>query len=106
MAGKIEQMEAEAEASAQLNEEYSGDVLAHKFSQLEQTQGAEEDLVALKRRMGVLPPEAPKPEAKPVRVEQAAEQGALNQAEQDELARALAELESEEQEQLRAKSRA
>ncbi len=102
MAGKIEQMEAEAEAHAQLNEEATGDVLAHKFSELEQTHGADEDLVALKRKMGVLPPEAPKPaEAKPVRVE--AEQAELSQSEQDELARALAELEAEEQEQLRAK---
>jgi len=103
MAGKIEQMEAEAEAQAQLHEEYSGDVLAHKFSQLEATHGADEDLIALKRKMGVLPPE-PAPEvAKPVRVEAPAGEAELSQAEQEELARALAELESEEQEQLRAK---
>src|SRR6187551_3224920 len=71
MAGKIEQMEAEAEAQAQLHEEYSGDVLAHKFAQMEATHGADEDLVALKRKMGVLPPEAPPaPEARP-RVEAA-----------------------------------
>ncbi|HEV8247735.1 MAG TPA: PspA/IM30 family protein [Polyangiaceae bacterium] len=102
MAGKIEQMEAEAEASAQLHEEYTGDVLAHKFSQLEASHGADEDLTALKRKMGVLPPEPPPaPEAKAVRVE--AEHAELNQAEQEELARALAELESEDQEQLRAK---
>src|SRR6187399_2687050 len=31
MAGRIEQMEAEASAQAELNEEYSGDTLAHKF---------------------------------------------------------------------------
>src|SRR5688572_20059971 len=85
MAGKIEQMEAEAEAQAQLQEEYSGDVLAHKFNQLEASHGADEDLVALKRRMGVLPPEAPLPAevAKAMRVEASATQeAALSQAEQ------------------------
>ena len=102
MASKIEQMEAEAEAQAQLHEEYTGDVLAHKFSELEAAHGADDALVALKRKMGVLPPEAPPPpEAKAVRVEEAQQE--LNQAEQEELSRALAELEAEEQEQLRAK---
>jgi phage shock protein A len=101
MAGKIDQMEAEAEAGAELAEEYSGDVLAHKFSQLEVTAGAEEDLLALKRKMGVLPPEPEPPP--PQRVEAAAEFGELDQAEQEELARALAELEAEQQQELRVK---
>jgi phage shock protein A len=103
MAGKIEQMEAEASAQAELNEQYSGDVLAHKFSELEQTKGAEEDLMALKRRMGLAPPEPQPPQA--VRVEPAAPATAeLDQAEQQELARALAELEADEQQaELRAK---
>src|ERR1700754_1771427 len=57
MAGRIEQMEAEAEAHAELNEEATGDTLAHKFRELEVTKGADEDLLALKRKMGVLPPE-------------------------------------------------
>jgi phage shock protein A len=98
MSGKIERMEAEAEAGAELAEEYSGDVLAHKFSQLDATVGADEDLTALKRKMGVLPPEAPKAATAPVRVEPTA---APDQAEQDELARALAELDAEEQRDLR-----
>jgi phage shock protein A len=88
-------MEAEAEAHAELNEEASGDVLLHKLNQLEQTHGADEDLLALKQKMGVAPPPAPAAE-KPVRVE-----APLDQAEQEELARALAELEAEENEQLR-----
>jgi phage shock protein A len=91
MAKKVDQMEAEAEAHAELNEEASGDVLLHKLNQLEQTHGAEEDLVALKQKMGLAP--AP---PQPVRVE-----APLDQAEQEELARALAELEAEENEQLR-----
>jgi phage shock protein A len=94
-------MEAEAEAGAELAEEYSGDVLASKFQQLEVTSGAEEDLDALKRKMGVLPPEAPKVEAQPVRVEQ--REGEIEAAEQEELVRALAELDAQEQNELRMK---
>ena len=96
MAGKIEQMEAEASAQAELNEEYSGDVLAHKFNQLEQTKGAAEDLLALKRRMGLAPPE-PEPAKARVEPATAGTSAALDEAEQEELARALAELEAEEQ---------
>ena len=70
MATKIDQMEAEAEAATELAEQYSGDTLAHKFGELEQTAGAEDELAALKRKMGVLPPEPPKEAAAapPVRV--------------------------------------
>jgi phage shock protein A len=104
MAGRIEQMEAEAEAHAELNEEASGDTLAHKFRELEVTKGTDEDLTSLKRKMGLLPPEPEPQKASPVRVEQsAAESLPLNAAEQDELARALADLEAEEQQQLRMK---
>ncbi len=106
MAGRIEQMEAEAEAGAELAEEYSGDVLANKFQQLEVTVGADEDLEALKRKMGVLPPEAPPPaEERAVRVDEKAAQEfeELDQAEKDELAQALAELEAQEQQELRVK---
>lgn len=101
MAEKIETMEAEAEAGAELAEEYTGDVLAHKFSELEATAGAEEDLEALKRKMGLLPAE-PEP-APPVRVDEQAEVEQLDEAERDELARALAELEAEQQRELRVK---
>jgi phage shock protein A len=104
MAGRIEQMEAEAEAHAELNEEASGDTLAHKFRELEVTKGADEDLLSLKRKMGLLPAEPEPQKASPVRVEPvAADSLPLNAAEQDELARALADLEAEEQQQLRLK---
>ena len=102
MSTKIEQMEAEAEAGAELAEEYTGDVLAHKFQELETHTGAEEDLTALKRKMGILPPE-PAPAPQPVRVEQAAQAAEAEQAEHEELARALAELEAQEQQELRVK---
>lgn len=104
MANKIDQIEAEAEAGAELSEEYSGDVLAHKFTELEQTRGADEDLDALKRKMGVLPP-APEPERPAaVRVEAPAEPAvAQDEAERDELARALADLEAEQQQEIRVK---
>ena len=104
MAGRIEQMEAEAEAHAELSEEATGDTLAHKFRELEVTKGADEDLLSLKRKMGLIPAEPEPPKASPVRVEQvASESMPLNAAEQDELARALADLEAEEQQQLRMK---
>jgi len=104
MAGRIEQMEAEAEAHAELNEEATGDTLAHKFRELEVTKGADEDLLSLKRKMGLLPPEPEPQKASPVRVEPvSADSLPLNAAEQDELARALADLEAEEQQQLRLK---
>src|SRR4051812_10061404 len=104
MAGRIEQMEAEAEAHAELHEEASGDSLAHKFRELEVTKGADEDLTSLKRKMGILPPEPEPVKAPHVRVEQtAAGSLPLDQAEQDELARALADLDAEEQQQLRLK---
>ncbi|MEB2313388.1 MAG: PspA/IM30 family protein [Sorangiineae bacterium] len=104
MAGRIDQMEAEAEAGAELAEEYSGDTLAHKFGQLEATAGAEMDLEALKRKMGVLPPEPPPaPEPAAVRVDASAPVAPEDEAEQDELAAALAELEAQEQQELRIK---
>ena len=96
MANRIDQMEAEAEAGAELAEEYSGDVLKQKFDHLESTAGAEEDLMALKRKMGLAPPEEPK-EEKPVRVDDKSYEE-LDDAEREELAAALAELEAEEQE--------
>jgi phage shock protein A len=107
MATKIDQMEAEAEAAGEIAEEYSGDTLAHKFGQLEATAGADDDLLALKRKMGVAPPEPPPAEAAApvqVRVAGTSTPAAMPQAEQDELAAAIAELEAEEQrEQARMK---
>jgi phage shock protein A len=101
MANKVEQMEAQAEAHAELSEEYSGDTLALKFSDLSATVGAEEDLLALKRKMGVLPPERA-PAA--VRVDAATDSSTpLDAAEEEELVRALAELEADEQRSLQAK---
>src|SRR5262252_6899510 len=106
MAQKIDQIEAEAEAAGEIAEQYSGDMLAHKFGQLEQTAGAEDELVALKRKMGVLPPEPPAPKevtAQPqVRVAQppvSTPAPPVAQHEQDELAAALAELEAQEQQE-------
>lgn len=98
MASKIDQLEAEAEASAELQEEYTGDTLASQFASLEKTAGADEDLIALKRKMGLLPPEeAPAPrEQVQARVEAGAPDAPSAQ-EQEELAAALEELEAEQQ---------
>ena len=107
MSQKIDEIEAEAEASTEIAEQYTGDSLAEKFGKLEQTAGADDELLALKRKMGVAPPETPKPVAPPPRIEAPARPGAhgaarthaVSQAEQDELAAALAELEAQEQQE-------
>src|SRR5690348_16378847 len=65
MAAKIDQIEAEAEASSEIAEQYTGDVLADKFGKLEAQAGGDEELLALKRNMGVVPAEPPKPAAPP-----------------------------------------
>src|SRR5437762_6355626 len=62
MAERIQLMEAEAEAGAELAGELSGDTLESKFLQLEQGHGSDDDALAeLKAKMGLL--EAPKGEA-------------------------------------------
>lgn len=102
MSEKIDQIEAEAEASSEIAEQYSGDTLADKFGKLEAASGADDELMALKRKMGVLPAEAPRAEPAQVRVHAGTPTpGAaqVTQAEQDELAAALAELEAQEQQE-------
>src|SRR3954468_11925887 len=72
MSGKIDQLEAEAEAEGELAEEYTGDALASQFASLERSAGADDDLLALKRKMGLAPAEAPAPppaQAVPTRVQ-------------------------------------
>jgi phage shock protein A len=55
MADRINMLEAEAEAGAELAGELSGDSLEHKFLQLEGRGGsAEDDLAELKAKMGLL----------------------------------------------------
>lgn len=100
MAGKVDQLEAEAEAAGEIQEEYTGDLLATKFKSLEVSAGADEDLAALKRKMGLSPPEeAPAPRAEvPKRVE-APKEAPAARSEQDELAAALEEMEAEQQQQ-------
>jgi phage shock protein A len=106
MAQKIDQIEAEAEAQTDLAEEYSGDVLSSKFDQLERTSGGEEDLVALKRKMGMLPAEeepAVAAPSQPVQARVEAPRPASNQ-DQEELAAALEELEAEQHSQEKRKA--
>ena len=106
MSQKIDQMEAEAEAGEELAEEYTGDVLASKFNNLEKTAQADDELLALKKKMGLVPEEAPKvTEAVQARVPAAAEAPKVSQAEQDELAAALEELEAEQQAEARKMGR-
>ncbi|MCZ7678689.1 MAG: PspA/IM30 family protein [Sandaracinaceae bacterium] len=94
MAEKIDQIEAEAEAGAELSEEYSGDVLKSRFAKLEATSGADAELELLKREMGLVTEEAPPVAA---RVETAAEEGEMDEEEMAELEEALAELKRREE---------
>ena len=109
MADKINRMEAEAEASAELAAEHSGDLLKSKFDELEQSAGADMELLALKREMGLVPVQ---PEPTQVRVQPTATSErprtparSVEEQEQDELAAALAELEAEEQQAQRRMQR-
>jgi phage shock protein A len=100
MSQKIDQIEAEAEAESDLAEEYTGDTLSSQFQQLERTHTGDDDLVALKRKMGMLPPEEAHEPAQPIqaRVEAPAPAAKTEQAkDQEELAAALEELEAEQQ---------
>jgi phage shock protein A len=96
MAQKIDQIEAEAEAQGELAQEYSGDTLASQFQELEHTHSADEDLVALKRKMGILPPEEAAAPSRPVQARVEAPAPAAKN-EQEELAAALEEFEAEQQ---------
>lgn len=92
MAEQIDQIEAEAEAGAELSEEYSGDVLKHKFAKLEATAGADGELEDLKRKMGLI-------EDEPVvatRVETETEAEEIDEAEMAELEEALEALKQRE----------
>jgi len=100
MSQKIDQIEAEAEAESDLAEEYTGDTLSSQFQQLERSHTGEDDLVALKRKMGMLPPEEAHEPAQPVqaRVEAPAPADRSEKVkDQEELAAALEELEAEQQ---------
>jgi phage shock protein A len=97
MSQKIDQIEAEAEAESDLAEEYSGDTLASQFQQLERSHTADDDLVALKRKMGMLPPEEVKAPVAPVQARVEAGAPAAGKSEQEELAAALEEIEAEQQ---------
>jgi len=55
MAEKIEETERKALAAAELQEEFSGDTLAKQFEALEYHGTADQQLLALKQRMGLLP---------------------------------------------------
>ena len=63
MSAKIDQLEAEAEAGAEMAGELTGDSLDHKFKQLEANTGTDLALADLKAKMGMLPESTQKPVA-------------------------------------------
>ena len=91
MAEQIDQMEAEAEAGAEVAEQYTGDILKHRFSELEATAGADLELEALTRKMGILPAEEP-----PVSARVATPDQQYEEEELAELEEALEELKRRE----------
>ena len=91
MAEQIDQMEAEAEAGAEVAEEYTGDILKHRFSELEATAGADLELEALKRKMGLVPAEQP-----PIGARVASPEAQHEEEELAELEEALKELKRRE----------
>jgi phage shock protein A len=105
MSQKIDQIEAEAEAQADLADEYTGDTLARQFQQLERSHDTEDDLVALKRKMGILPAEEAPAAAAPVQARVEAPAAPAQHSEQEELAAALEELEAEQAEEKRKAGR-
>jgi phage shock protein A len=74
MADKVDQIEAEAEAGAELAGEMTGDTLASRFKQLESTGGADLALAELKSKMGLGP--APSASRKELPAKQEGESGA------------------------------
>lgn len=54
MEQKIEQLEAEAEATREIATETTGDSLTQRFKELETTAGADEELLELKKEMGLI----------------------------------------------------
>jgi phage shock protein A len=68
MQQKVDQLEAEAEAQADLQLEQAGGGLDDKFAQLEASSGTDDALAALKAKMGLAPAaSAPQLEQQPVR---------------------------------------
>lgn len=66
MEEKIGQNERMIKASSEIDEEFSGDKLAHDFKRLEKVAGsasADQQLLALKEKMGLLPPGSSAPRA-------------------------------------------
>jgi phage shock protein A len=78
MAEKIEDMERQALAAAELAGELSGDTLAKQFEALEYKGSAEQQLLELKRKMGLLPASEP---AGPKQLSTGAGQGDVAEAE-------------------------
>lgn len=97
---KVDRMEAEAEANVELTEENTGDRLAQQFRDLEQAHVVDDDLLALKQKMGVAPPTPEPAPPQPVRVKAPvtpAPAPSTEDLEREEFARALEELQAEEQ---------
>jgi phage shock protein A len=94
MSQKIDQIEAEAEAGAEIAGELSGDTLESKFAQLEAGSGSDQALLELKAKMGLLPEST---EAAPAEQLPPATDDATAAKVEDELAALKAQMGGEEE---------
>ena len=97
MEQKIEQAEAEAEAHTEIASEMGAGALDHRFAQLEAQHGADEELEALKQRLGLVPAPASEAPAVAARVE---DEGGASSEEDAELAELEAALDALKQREM------
>jgi len=79
MSQKVDQIEAEADASTELGNQLSGDTLKEKFRQLESTKAPNNALEELKAKMGLAPPPAAKAALPPSSARVAVEEDVADQ---------------------------
>ena len=102
MERKIDQAEAEAEAHAEMAAEMGAGALDQRFAQLESERGADEELEALKRKLGLVPETPAEAPAVAARVEEAGATEAAPSEEELEMAELEAALEALKQRELAA----
>ncbi len=96
MTAKIDQLEAEAEAGAEVAGELTGgDALERKFAQLESAKGGDQALLELKAKMGLLTEGKSAPAAELSEGEEAEAEGAPASRIDDELAALKAQLDGD-----------
>ncbi len=102
MERRIDQAEAEAEAHAEMAAEMGAGALDQRFAQLESERGADEELEALKRKLGLVPEAPAEAPAVAARVEETGAAETAPSEEELEMAELEAALEALKQRELAA----